>query len=72
MRGAVAKKLRKEIYGKDGSSRLREYYRKVETVGRSKRIVGPIIRDKQRRAYKALKRNFIALDRATKTRAMRA
>jgi hypothetical protein len=72
MRGTVAKKLRKEIYGKDSSSRLRKYYAKVETVGRLKPIVGPIVRDQQRRAYKKLKRNFTALDRATKTRAMRA
>ncbi len=61
MRGKVAKRLRKEIYGADYSPRFRKY----AWTG-----IGGIKSDDRRHRYQVIKRQYLTLNRATRTKAM--
>ena len=58
MRGTVAKRLRREVYG-DLSLRNREHFRCVREISRGQRnLVGCCVADERRRDYQALKRAY--------------
>ncbi len=59
MRGTIAKRLRKEVYGEDFSPRHREYtWDSVKRVGVRLFGVGKLNSDKRRREYQKLKKEY--------------
>jgi hypothetical protein len=58
MRGTVAKRLRKKVWGPDGSPRVRQHFVANQNKVKGKKTIngGFCIADQKRRLYQALKR----------------
>jgi hypothetical protein len=60
MRGTVAKRLRKKVWGPDGSPRVRRHFvaNPIKVKGKKTINGGFCIADEKRRVYQALKREL--------------
>jgi hypothetical protein len=60
MRGTVAKRLRKKVWGSDGSPRVRQHFvaNPIKVKGKKTINGGFCIADQKRRLYQALKRAY--------------